>query len=93
MTSTASPRPKAAITCSKNSQPIVGMDRYPVRYKSRWIAAIAINSPEPTTRRMTRGQSGVGCPASSRPSPLTVSGLVMRCHRVIFDPPPRPGAV
>jgi hypothetical protein len=25
MASTARPRPKAAITCSKNSQPIVGM--------------------------------------------------------------------
>jgi hypothetical protein len=27
MASTARPRPKAAITCSKNSQPIVGMVR------------------------------------------------------------------
>ena len=86
MASTASPRPKAAITCSRNSHPIVGIVRYPVRYRSRWIAAVAISRPEPTTRRMTAGQPGAGRSASSRaarPAPLIVPILVMLCRSVI----------
>src|SRR5260370_21928890 len=39
--------PKAVIVCSRNSQPIVGIDRYPVRYRSRWIAPAAASSAAP----------------------------------------------
>ena len=35
VTSTAAAKTNPTMTCSRNSQPIVGMDRYPVRYKSR----------------------------------------------------------
>src|SRR5215472_1608195 len=48
--STAAARPNAVITCSRNSQPRVGIGRYPVRYRSRWIAPDAASSPAPASR-------------------------------------------
>ena len=86
MASTASPRPDAAITCSRNSHPIVGIVRYPVRYRSRWIAAVAISRPEPATRKMMAGQPDAGrsaCSHAARPELLTVPSLVMLCRCVI----------
>ena len=53
---TAAPSPKAAITWSRNSQPIVGIVRYPVRYRSRWIAAVEPGAP----RRPASGRAGTG---------------------------------
>ena len=32
----------------------VGIDRYPVRYRSRWIAPVAASSPAPASRRPSR---------------------------------------
>src|SRR5215813_12433600 len=52
--STAAARANAVITWSRNSQPTVGIDRYPVRYRSRWIAPVAASSPAPATRRPSR---------------------------------------
>src|SRR5690348_10584509 len=96
MTSTASPRPKAAITCSRNSHPIVGIVRYPVRYRSRWIAAVAIRRPEPATRRITAAQAGAvrpACSRAARPAPLAVVSLVMSCRSVICQSSVSAGSV
>src|SRR5215472_14815081 len=38
---------KAAIICSRNSGPMVGIELYPVRYKSRWMAPEAISNAAP----------------------------------------------
>src|SRR5690349_14585803 len=96
MASTARPRPKATITCSKNSHPIVGIVRYPVRYKSRWIAAVAIRRPEPATRRITAGQPGAvhpACSRAARPALLTVVSLVISCFSVICQSSVSAGSV
>ena len=60
--------------------------RYPVRYRSRWIAAVAISRPEPATRRMPACQPGAGrsaCSRAGRPALLVVPILVMLCRCVI----------
>jgi hypothetical protein len=38
----------------RNSQPMVGIVRYPVRYRSRWIAPAAASSPAPASRSPRR---------------------------------------
>ena len=88
MASTARPRPKAAITCSKNSQPIVGMVRYPVRYRSRWIAPVAISRPAPATRSTALSQPGADGPAcffAARAAPVIVPGMVVVSRGVIVS--------
>src|SRR5215475_12123311 len=88
MANTAKPRTKATITCIRKSHPMVGMVRYPVTYKSRWIAAVAINNPDPTMRRMILGHSGAGRSACSRPvrsAVLPVPSLVILCRPVMSE--------
>src|SRR5215469_2301590 len=54
------PSTNPVITWRRNSQPIVGMLLKPVRYRSKWIAAVAISSPPPAMRRASRGQPATG---------------------------------
>src|SRR5205814_1837503 len=68
--STAAARTNPAITWSRNSQPMVGMFLKPVRYKSRWIAAVAASSPAPVTR-----STGWSQPLRTTACALSISGL------------------
>ena len=77
VTSAVAARTKAAMNCTRNSQPIVGIDRYPVRYRSRWMLA----DPASSTAPASGSHSCAQLPVSSR-----------RCLPTTRTPSPRPAA-
>jgi hypothetical protein len=56
VTRTIAASPKAAITWNRNSHPITCTFRKPVRYRSQWIAPVAVSSPAPATRSPSLSQ-------------------------------------
>ena len=80
---TASASANAAMTCSKNSQPMVGIVRYPVRYRSRCIAPEAISNPAPTAPHSNR--RGADVPLDASHNWYYVAGIrVVQLPRIIF---------